>query len=286
MTPCEGGSGHGHGDRLTGLDATLPAPRDAAARTCTSRRCWSSRATRPPYDDAVARDRGPAAPRPALPPAPGLRAARAGPARCGSTTRTSTSATTCATARCRPRAATSELARLAGRALRPAAGPLQAAVGDLARRGPRRARTASRSISKTHHALVDGVWGVDITSVLFDTSPTRRPAPRPAAPGSRAPRRRAPQLLADALVERATVPAEIARGVRAVLRAPRARRRQLAERGRRHRRDGPRRAEPRAARRPSTCRSARTAATRGSTPSSTTSRRSRTPSAARSTTPS
>src|ERR671921_785378 len=33
-------------------------------------------------------------------------------------------------------------------------------------------------ISKTHHALVDGVSGVDITSVLFDTSPD--PAGRPA----------------------------------------------------------------------------------------------------------
>ena len=30
--------------------------------------------------------------------------------------------------------------------------------------------TASRSIAKTHHALVDGISGVDITTVLFDTA--------------------------------------------------------------------------------------------------------------------
>ena len=36
-------------------------------------------------------------------------------------------------------------------------------------------------ISKTHHALVDGVSGVDITSVLFDTSPEPAPAARRGA---------------------------------------------------------------------------------------------------------
>ncbi len=30
-------------------------------------------------------------------------------------------------------------------------------------------------INKTHHSLVDGVSGVDITTVLFDTSPTPTP---------------------------------------------------------------------------------------------------------------
>jgi diacylglycerol O-acyltransferase / wax synthase len=76
-------------------------------------------------------------------------------------------------------------------------------------------------IAKTHHALVDGVSGVDITSVLFDTSPD--PAP-PASPGREWIPRPEPtraQLLGDALRERATVPAEAARGVRALTRAPR-----------------------------------------------------------------
>jgi diacylglycerol O-acyltransferase len=76
-------------------------------------------------------------------------------------------------------------------------------------------------LSKTHHALVDGISGVDIISVLFDTSPEPvappdtgdrwlpRPLPSPA------------QLLGEALVERATVPTEIVRSIRAVLRGPR-----------------------------------------------------------------
>jgi diacylglycerol O-acyltransferase / wax synthase len=75
-------------------------------------------------------------------------------------------------------------------------------------------------LSKAHHALVDGISGVDIVTVLFDTSPDPMPVgpppewiPRPLPTGA--------QLLADALLERATVPGEIVRGVRATLRGPR-----------------------------------------------------------------
>ena len=42
-------------------------------------------------------------------------------------------------------------------------------------------------ISKTHHALVDGVTGVDITSVLFDTSPDPCPPRARTASGRRSP---------------------------------------------------------------------------------------------------
>jgi diacylglycerol O-acyltransferase / wax synthase len=76
-------------------------------------------------------------------------------------------------------------------------------------------------LSKTHHALVDGISCVDIMSVLFDTSP--QPA-APTDPGDRWLPRPLPtraQLLGEALLERATIPAEIARSVRAVLRGPR-----------------------------------------------------------------
>jgi WS/DGAT/MGAT family acyltransferase len=67
---------------------------------------------------------------------------------------------------------------------------------------------------------------VDIATVLFDSSSDPMPVappdheyiPRPLPSGA--------QLLADALLERATVPGEVARGVRAVLRGPR----QVAER--------------------------------------------------------
>jgi diacylglycerol O-acyltransferase len=75
-------------------------------------------------------------------------------------------------------------------------------------------------IAKTHHALVDGISGVDITTVLFDTA--REPAPTaPAAPWSAKPLPGPAKLLGEALIERSTVPAEMVRGARALLRAPR-----------------------------------------------------------------
>ena len=76
-------------------------------------------------------------------------------------------------------------------------------------------------ISKTHHALVDGVSGVDITSVIFDTTPVASPAGSQARAWLPRPEPTDAELLADALLERATVPTEAARGVRAVTRAPR-----------------------------------------------------------------
>ena len=77
-------------------------------------------------------------------------------------------------------------------------------------------------LSKTHHALVDGVSGVDIATVLFDTSVDPTPVSAPAHPDwIPRPLPTDAQLLADALIERATVPAEFARGIRAALRGPR-----------------------------------------------------------------
>src|SRR5919198_1439482 len=76
-------------------------------------------------------------------------------------------------------------------------------------------------LSKTHHALVDGISGVDIVTVLFDSSP--EPA-APPDPGDRWLPRPLPsraQLLAEALLERATVPGEAVRSARAAVRGPR-----------------------------------------------------------------
>jgi diacylglycerol O-acyltransferase / wax synthase len=75
-------------------------------------------------------------------------------------------------------------------------------------------------IAKSHHCLVDGVSGVDITTVLFDTepSPSRLPGHEPWIPG---PEPSDAQLLSDALLERVTSPREMGRGVRALFRAPR-----------------------------------------------------------------
>jgi WS/DGAT/MGAT family acyltransferase len=76
-------------------------------------------------------------------------------------------------------------------------------------------------LSKTHHALVDGVSGVDIATVLLDSSPDPMPvAPPPDQDWAARPLPSRAQLLADALLERATVPAEIVRGVRAAFRGP------------------------------------------------------------------
>jgi diacylglycerol O-acyltransferase / wax synthase len=73
-------------------------------------------------------------------------------------------------------------------------------------------------IQKTHHALVDGVSGVDVATVLLDFTPdpTVLEPPRwivepPPSPG---------RLLVDTLYERTTEPAEIARTVRHLVRTP------------------------------------------------------------------
>jgi diacylglycerol O-acyltransferase len=75
-------------------------------------------------------------------------------------------------------------------------------------------------VAKTHHCLVDGVSGVDITTVLFDTAADPAPTapapdwlPRPEPSGA--------QVLSEALLERATEPGEVVRGARAVFATPR-----------------------------------------------------------------
>jgi WS/DGAT/MGAT family acyltransferase len=75
-------------------------------------------------------------------------------------------------------------------------------------------------IGKSHHALVDGVSGVDITTVLFDLDA------EPQGSSSSPPWLARPEptdlkLLGDAWKERLTSPKEIVRGVRATLRGPR-----------------------------------------------------------------
>jgi diacylglycerol O-acyltransferase / wax synthase len=82
-------------------------------------------------------------------------------------------------------------------------------------------------IAKTHHALVDGISGVDITTVLFDTAggPASNPTPgssppSPPEPWSPRPLPGSAKLLGEALMERTTVPGEMGRGVRRMVRAP------------------------------------------------------------------
>jgi WS/DGAT/MGAT family acyltransferase len=76
-------------------------------------------------------------------------------------------------------------------------------------------------IAKSHHALVDGISAVDITTVLFDTDPDAPASGPPRTPWAPRPLPTPAQLLSDALVERATRPAEAMRTARALVRAPR-----------------------------------------------------------------
>jgi len=76
-------------------------------------------------------------------------------------------------------------------------------------------------IAKTHHAMIDGIAGVDLTAVLFDTAPdTPRTQPERTA-WSPSPLPSDAELLASALLERVTVPTELTRSIRAALRRPR-----------------------------------------------------------------
>jgi WS/DGAT/MGAT family acyltransferase len=71
-------------------------------------------------------------------------------------------------------------------------------------------------MSKTHHALVDGISGLDLLSVLFSSDEESGEGdwrPRPSPGGA--------QMLGEALWERATMPAELLRPALALLRRPR-----------------------------------------------------------------
>jgi WS/DGAT/MGAT family acyltransferase len=76
-------------------------------------------------------------------------------------------------------------------------------------------------IGKSHHALVDGVSGVDITTVLFDLDREPEGPPSTPPPWLARPEPTDLHLLSEALRERLTSPKEIVRGVRAIFRGPR-----------------------------------------------------------------
>src|SRR3954451_24463199 len=67
-------------------------------------------------------------------------------------------------------------------------------------------------ISKSHHALVDGVSGVDLMTVLFDATPVPQIAPHEGEPWSPQPEPRAVQLAARGLKGLVKLPFELARG--------------------------------------------------------------------------
>src|SRR5918911_1294074 len=65
-------------------------------------------------------------------------------------------------------------------------------------------------ISKTHHALVDGISGVDLASVLFDLGPVPEPAPAEGEPWEPQPEPSALDLAARGLKGLARFPFEVA----------------------------------------------------------------------------
>ena len=142
---------HRRGDGLRGPAAHLRRP----ARAHRAAACTSSRAT-----------------------GRSSRSRRSRPgARSGSTTRSSTSTTTSATPRCRRPGDEDALRRMAARVFSQQLDRTKPLWELWLVEGLRKKRFAL--ISKTHHALVDGVAGVDIATVLFDVKPVPEPAEPP-----------------------------------------------------------------------------------------------------------
>ncbi len=67
-------------------------------------------------------------------------------------------------------------------------------------------------ISKSHHALVDGIAGVDLMTVLFDATPVPQQAPYEGEPWTAAPEPNALQLAARGIKGLARLPFELAGG--------------------------------------------------------------------------
>ena len=120
-------------------------------------------------------------------------------ARCGSTTRTSTSSTTCARPRCRARAARSSCCKLVARIFSQQLDRSKPLWEMWVVEGLEGGRFAL--ISKTHHALIDGISGVDLATVHVRPDPEPREVEHPdEAVGAAPPSRRRRALLASGAV--------------------------------------------------------------------------------------
>ena len=205
------------GDRLTGLDSSFLHLEDGPAHMhVASTLVFEGPA--PDYDRVPRAHPLAASPGAPVPPEAALRALWPGAAGLGGRPavqpRLPRAAHSPPGARVRAAAAHARRPRLL-----PAPRPLEAGLGAAGwSTGCRGGRFAI--VGKSHHCLVDGVSGMDITTVLFDTEPEppAQPEPEPWAPG---PEPSDTQVLGRALIERATTPAEAVRGVRALFRAPR-----------------------------------------------------------------
>ena len=84
-------------------------------------------------------------------------------------------------------------------------------------------------ISKTHHAMVDGVSGVDLSTVLFDVKPVPEPAPPADPEWAPGPEPSTAQLLAKGVADIANAPLQLASRVVSAVQHPEATARRAAE---------------------------------------------------------
>ena len=171
--------------RRDGLDEPdgrlVPAHRGSRTTRCTSAASASSKARR--RRSSASRRWSPPSSTPCRATARRSASCRSSSAgRCGSTTLTSTSPTTCATARCRRPGTEEILRRTAARIF----------AQHLDRRKPLweiwmvegLSENRWALLSKVHHCMVDGVSATDLMTVMFDDAPAR-----PAGAGAGSPAR-------------------------------------------------------------------------------------------------
>ena len=123
----------------------------------------------PTYGDLVRLLRRQAAAGAALPAAGARGADERSAGRCGSTTRTSRSSTTCGTPRCPSPGSDEQLRNLAGRVLGQRLDMAKPLWEVWLVEGLEDDRWAI--ISKVHHCMVDGVAGTDLMQLMFDLDP-------------------------------------------------------------------------------------------------------------------
>ena len=162
--------------------------------------------------------RGAPAPRAALPAEAGLSSAAVRTARCGSTIRVSTSSTTCATPRCRRRGTTASCSSSRDGVFSQQLDRSKPLWEMWLVQGLEDNRFAI--VTKTHHALVDGVSGVDLATVLFDANPVPGGLTPPIRPWEAQPEPSDAHLLARGVENVAKVPLRLGRRALKVGAAP------------------------------------------------------------------
>ena len=168
-----------HGDRLTAVDASFLAQEGPNSHMHIGAVMLFEGP--PPAFDGLRRPRPrPPAPRAALPAEARGPAARDRPAAVGRRPELQPRVPPAPHRRCRSRAARSSCARSPPASTRSSSTARSRCGSCGSCRGSTDGRFAL--ISKTHHALVDGIAGVDLATVLFDLEPVPPPVPHEGEP--------------------------------------------------------------------------------------------------------